>query len=195
MNQDIVLRPHKRIVRETFLVFLAFCAPTFTVLYWLNAPNGAWLPVLIAQIVVTLAYVLSMIAARRVMILVDATGISERGFLRRYTTFPHATVARVVLLNLYASGSLDTNLQLFATDDDGRLLVRMRGQFWSDDDMELLADSLDVPVVRVPEPVTLADLNRLRPELLYWFERRLTLPPSGRTLPANATESSDVTAR
>lgn len=194
VNREIVLRPHKRIVRETFLVFLAFCAPTFTVLYWLNAPTGAWLPVLIAQVVVTLAYVLSMIAAHRVMILVDATGISERGFLRRYMTFPHATVGRVVLLNLYSSGSLDTNQQLFVTDADGNLLVRMRGQFWSDEDMELVADTLDVPVVRVPEPVTLADLNRLRPELLYWFERRLTLPPSGRTLPANATEPSDVTA-
>jgi len=195
VNRNMVLRPHRRIVRETFLVFLAFCAPAFTVLYWLNAPNGAWLPVLIAQAVVTLAYVLSMVAARRVMIRVDATGISERGFLRRYVTFPHATLGRVVLLNLYSSGSLDTNQQLFVTDADGRLLVRMRGQFWSDTDMELLADTLDVPVVRVPEPVTLADLNRLRPELLYWFERRLTLPPSGRTLPANATESSDVTAR
>jgi hypothetical protein len=40
--------------------------------------------------------------------------------------------------------------------------------------MEKVVEALDVPVVRVPEPLSLRDLNRLRPELLYWFERRFT---------------------
>jgi len=195
VSREVVLRPHKRIYRDSFLILLAFCAPAFTVLYWLTAPNGAWLPVLIAQVLVTVVYGLSMIASRRVMIHVDETTLSERGFFRPLTTFPRAVVGRVVLLDLYSHGSLDTNQQLFVTDADGKALVRMRGQFWNHDDLETLAGVLDVPVVRVSEPLSLADLNRLRPELLYWFERRPTLPGSGRALSAKVGESRDVISR
>ncbi|TFD76311.1 hypothetical protein [Cryobacterium psychrophilum] len=182
-------------MRETILMFLAFCVPIFTVLYWLNAPTGTWLLVLIPQALVTLIYVLSMIAGHRVMISVNATEISERGFLRPFTAFPRAILGRVVLLDLYTSSSLDTIPQLFVTDTDGKLLVRMRGQFWSHDDMEALADDLDIPVMHVPEPVTLADLNRLRPELLYWFERRLNLRRSGRAFATKVTDSSEIISR
>ncbi|WP_156109763.1 hypothetical protein [Cryobacterium sp. MLB-32] len=166
------MRPHKHLLRDTLTIFLAFFAPTFAVLYWLNIPSGTWAPVLVAQVFFTLMYALGLIAAYRVVICLDDTSITERGFFRPLTTFPLATVGSVVLLDLYASAALDTNPQLFVTDRDGKLLIRMRGQFWTPGDMHALVDEIDVPIVRVPEPMTLADLNRLRPELLYWFERR-----------------------
>ncbi|WP_152602133.1 hypothetical protein [Cryobacterium roopkundense] len=190
VGRIIVLRPYKHLLRDTLTIFLAFCAPTFAVLYWLNVPQGTWAPVLIVQGFITVIYALSMIAAYRVLIRLDEDGITERGFFRPYETFPLETVGSVVLLDLYASSALDTNRQLFITDHDGKLLIRMRGQFWSPDDMDSLADEMDVPVVRVPEPMTLADLNRLRPELLYWFERR----PSLRTAHEPLTVDSSVAA-
>lgn len=186
----IVVRPHKNLLRDTLTIFLAFCAPTFAVLFWLTIPRGTWVPVLIAQLVITLAYVLSLLSAYRVMIRFDETGITERGFFRRTTTFPPESVGSIVILDLYASGALDTNRQLFVTDHDGNLLVRMRGQFWSSADMDALADEMDAPVVRVPDPLTLADLNRLRPELLYWFERRFSSRTADEPLAAETSMSA-----
>lgn len=194
MGSTFVLRPHKHLLRETLTIFLAFCVPTFAVLYWLNIPRGSWIPVLVAQVFVTVLYALSMIAAYRVLIRLDETGITERGFFRPSITFPLASVGSVVLLDLYASGALDTTRQLFVTDRDGELLVRMRGQFWSPDDMDTIADEMDVPLVRVPEPMTLADLNRLRPELLYWFERRVTFRSADQALTADSSAAAALAA-
>jgi len=154
------------------LALLAFFAPTFAVLYWLTIPLGGWLPVALAQAGVTLVCVFGVVAAFRAVIRVDGTGISERGFFGTTARFPLGMVGSVVLLELYLSGALDTHPQLFVVGHDGKLLLRMRGQFWSRDDMDTVADELGAPIVRVPEPLTLNDLNRLRPELLYWFERR-----------------------
>lgn len=172
VGSELIVRPHKTLLRDTLFVFLAFCVPTFAVLYWLNIPTGTWLPVLVAQAFITLFYVLSLVASYRIMIRIDETTISERGFFRPLTSFPLDTVGGMVLLEMYAGGALDTNLQLFVTDTAGKLLIRMRGQFWSRDDIDSLANEIDKPIVRVQEPVTLADINHLRPELLYWFERR-----------------------
>jgi hypothetical protein len=169
-----VLRPHGHLLRQTTLSILAFFAPVFAVLYWLTIPLGEWVPVAIAQAVVMVGAAVGIIGFFRTRIWVDETGITERGFFGRLGSFNREQVASVVLLELYQSGAIDTHPQLFVTGADGRLLVRMRGQFYSRGAMDFVADELGAPVVRVPEPMTLAELNRLRPELLYWFERRFT---------------------
>jgi hypothetical protein len=169
-----VLRPHGHLLRQSTLSILAFFAPVFAVLYWLTVPLDEWVPVLIAQLIVMLAAILGIVGFLRTCVWVDDTGISERGFFGQVTSFPAEQVASVVVLELYQSGAIDTHPQLFVTDADGQLLVRMRGQFYSRGAMETVADELGAPVVRVPDPMTLTELNRLRPELLYWFERRIT---------------------
>jgi hypothetical protein len=172
-----VLRPHGHLLRQTTLSILAFFAPVFAVLYWLTVPIGEWVPVAVAQGIVMILALTGIIAFLRTRIWVDDTGITERGFFGRVAPFDRQQVATVVILELYQSGAIDTHPQLFVTGSDGQLLVRMRGQFYSRDTMETVADELGAPVVRVPEPMTLTELNRLRPELLYWFERRITGRP------------------
>jgi len=169
-----VLRPHGHLLRQTTLSVIAFFAPVFAVLYWLTIPIGEWLPVAAAQLAVMLAAAVGIFGFLRTCIWVDDTGVSERGFFGRHTSFPSEQVSSVVLLELYQSGTVDSQPQLFVTGQSGELLVRMRGQFYSRGAMDTVADELGVPVVRVPDPMTLSELNRLRPELLYWFERRLT---------------------
>jgi hypothetical protein len=144
------------------------------VLYWLTIPLDQWHHVAIAQAIVMIAAALGIIAFLRTGIWVDETGITERGFFGRLTHVSREQVGSIVLLELYQSGAIDTHPQLFVTDADGELLVRMRGQFYSHGAMDLVIDELGSPVVRVPDPMTLSELNRLRPELLYWFERRIT---------------------
>ena len=169
-----VLRPHGHLLRQSTLSILAFFAPVFAVLYWLTIPLGEWIPVLVVQLIVMLAATVGIVGFLRTCVWVDDTGISERGFFGQVTSFPAAQVASVVVLELYQSGAIDTHPQLFVTGADGQLLVRMRGQFYSRGAMETVADELGAPVVRVPDPMTLTEFNRLRPELLYWFERRIT---------------------
>ena len=168
------LRPHGRLLLQAGLSLLALVAPISAVLFWLSIPNGTWQPVAAAQVVLLSICALAYLAYTRTIIRVDADGISERGFLGMVTNFSTDEIGTVVRLDLYQSGALDTQPQLFVTGTDGRLLVRMRGQYYSRGAMDTVVDQLGVPVVQVPEPMTLKDLNRVRPELLYWFERRLT---------------------
>jgi hypothetical protein len=166
------LRPHGDLLKQASFAFLALVTPLSAALYWLTIPNGPWLAVLIAQGVATVAFGWGLIAWLRTEIWVDRKAVSERGFFGRSSTVPVSEIARVVMLELYQSGALDTHPQLFLVDASGCVLVRMRGQFWSRAAMETVADTLGKPVERVPQSVTLRDLNRARPELLHWFERR-----------------------
>jgi len=162
------------LLAQSVLSILALIAPLSAVLYWLTIPTNTWQPVALADLIVILLSLLGTIAFYRTVIWVDTEGISERGFLGRVTEFATDEIGSVVLLDLYQSGAMDTHPQLFLTGTDGSLLIRMRGQYYSRGAMETVVEMLDAPVVRVPEPMTLRDLNRVRPELLYWFERRLT---------------------
>ncbi|MCU1442718.1 MAG: hypothetical protein JWQ59_868 [Cryobacterium sp.] len=168
------LRPHAHIPRQYAFAAVASLVPIFLVLYWLTVPPGAWLPVLIAQALVIAAAYYGAAAYKRTTITVTPSRIIERSFFGRMSEFEPGTVGSVILLELYRSGALDSDPQLFLVDPVGNLLLRMRGQFWPRSAMETIIDQLEAPVVRVPEPMSLRDLNRLRPELLYWFERRLT---------------------
>ena len=163
-----------RLLRQSGLSVLALVAPVSAVLYWLTIPTDSWQPVFVGQIVLVAICVLGAIAFFRTVIWVDTDGVSERGFLGRVTSYDKSEIGTIVLLDLYQSGALDTHPQLFITGLDGRLLLRMRGQFYSRGAMEMIVEQLDAPIVRVAEPMTLQDLNRSRPELLYWFERRFT---------------------
>lgn len=152
---------------------LALFSPIFAVLYWLTVPEGTWLPVVVAQAGVTAVFGLSVVAFHRTGIWVDHSGITERGFFGRVDSFPAASVGSILMLDLYLGDALDTNAHLFVVGVDGRRLVRMRGQYYSHFAMDTVIEQLGAPVVRVTEPMTLRELNRARPELLYWFERRL----------------------
>jgi hypothetical protein len=171
--REHALRPFEHLFRQSTVAILAFFAPLFAVLYWLTIPRGVWLPVAVAQAFVILLYGLGTIAFHRATIWVDHAGITERGFFGRVDWFPVASIGNIVLLELYQSDALDTHPQLFVTGSDGRLLIRMRGQFHSRGAMETVVQQLGAPVVLIAEPMTLQELNRAHPELLYWFERRL----------------------
>ena len=168
-----VLRPRGQLLRHSAVAGLALFAPIFSVLYWLTVPTGSWRPVAAAQVVLILVCVLGVVAYRRTGIWVDHSGITERGFFGRVDSFAAAEVGSILLLELYLGDALDTHAHLFVTGSDGRLLVRMRGQYYSRFAMDTVIEQLAAPVVRVEEPMTLQELNRARPELLYWFERRL----------------------
>ncbi|MFC5929264.1 hypothetical protein D6T64_03135 [Cryobacterium melibiosiphilum] len=167
-----LLRAEASVYRTIGLGVLALFAPIFAVLYWLMIPAGTWLWVASAQLVATLACLAALLGAYRAYVRVGASGLSERGILGHVSNVGVSDVASVILLDLYRSAALDTQPQLFVVGHSGELLMRMRGQFWTQEAMDTVVDELGAPVTRVPEPLTLLDLNRWKPGLLYWFERR-----------------------
>jgi hypothetical protein len=108
-------------------------------------------------------------------ITVCGDGVRERGFFGRTRLVRPSDVGTILVVQLYDGSTLDTLPQLFVTDHTGRMLIRMRGQFWSTEAMDRVAEELDVPVTRPEEFMTLTQLRRTSPRMLYWFERGLRL--------------------
>ena len=167
-----LLRTEPSQYRTIGLGVLALCAPIFAVLYWIMIPTGMWLWVASLQFVTMLACVAALLGAHRAYVRVGPSGLCERNILGRVTTTDASMVGSVILLDLYRGDTLDTQPQLFVVGHHGEALLRMRGQFWTQEDMDSVADELGAPIVRVAEPLTLLDLNRWKPGLVHWFERR-----------------------
>lgn len=173
--QTTVLRPFQHLFLRGLIAVLALTTPVFALLYWLTIPDGPWAAVVVSHVVVVLLTVLGVHAFFASTITLGSGSVRERGFFGRTTIVQPADVGAIVLVHLYERSTLDTLPQLFVSGHDGRLLLRMRGQFWPLEDMERVAEELDVPVTRPEESMTLAQLRRTSPELLYWFERGIRL--------------------
>jgi len=169
------LRPNPRLFRQAIAALLAFAVPTFGVVYFVTIPVGAWLPVLLAQAAVSAAFLLATWAFFRVGIWVHPDAIVERGFFGAVIRVPSDTIGSTVLVQTYYGGGAETVPQFFVCDQDGRQLVRMRGQFWSADNMATVRDTLDAPTSELTEGVSTKDILQHYPGLLYWFERRPAL--------------------
>ncbi|MEO7017222.1 MAG: hypothetical protein ABI130_03765 [Leifsonia sp.] len=166
-----VLRPHAHLFARGLVALLALTTPVFAVLYWITIVSGDWPVVLAIHLLVVVVSTLAVLTYLSTTIQFTANGVRERGFFGRTIQVRHDMVGSVQLIDLYEGSTLDTRPQLFVTGLDGRLLIRMRGQFWALADMERVAEELDFPITKRPDSVTLAELRRTSPELLYWFER------------------------
>ena len=149
-QQSVVLRPHAHLFTRGIVAVLALTTPVFAVLYWLTIPDGGWPRCSRIHILVVVATVLAVLAFFGTTIQLAPRQRARTRVLRPCTDIRPGMVGSVVLLDLYEGSTLDTLPQLFVTDADGRLLLRLRGQFWSREDMERVAEELDVPVTRSP---------------------------------------------
>jgi len=169
--KETVLRPFRDLFTRGLTAVLALTTPVFAVLYWLTIPDGAWTYVLFAHLAVVLATIVGVYAFLSATITLREGGVRERGFFGEVRFVRPADVGSILLVRLYDGSTLDTLPQFFVVGNDGRVLIRMRGQFWSTEDMERVAEELDVPVTRPEDFMTMTQLRRRSPELLYWFER------------------------
>ena len=166
-----IVRPRAQLVAQTRLVAAALILPIMAAMLWFAIPRGTWPRVIIAFAFVLAIYATGAALLRAVSIRLDHDAIVERGFFLRENRIPAKRVASAVILDVYRGASSETSRQLFLLDSAGVLLLRMRGEFWSNDDIETVATAVDVPVRRRPDPLTSAQLRAELPELLYWFER------------------------
>jgi len=166
-----VLRPHRHLFTRGILAVLALTTPVFAVVYWLTIPGPGWPFVLVAHLIVIAATIVGVASFLNTTIAIGRDGVTERGFFGRKVHVAPGEAGAVILVQMYETSTLDVLPQLFVASPNGRLLIRMRGQFWSQADMERVAEELDVPVTRPEQPMTLNQLRRAWPRLLYWFER------------------------
>lgn len=170
LRADRILRPIAQLHGQTRVVTAALLIPVFAAVFWFSIPRGTWPRVLVALLVVTAVYTVAAYLFSRVSIKIGGDFVSERGFFSAKRV-PGKRIESVLIVTTYRGQSLDTVPQLFLLDAYGEALLRMRGQFWSNDSIEAVASAFDVPVRRVDEPLTRAGLRRDHAPLLYWFER------------------------
>jgi hypothetical protein len=166
-----VVRPRVQIIRQTRLAAAALILPVFAAMLWFAIPRGTWPRVIIAFAFVLALYFLGAALLRGVSIQVNGDGLVERGFFRHQNRIPAKRIATALVVDVYRGSTAETNRQLFLIDSTGELLVRMRGEFWTNDDIEAVAAAFGVPLRQAADPITAAQLRRDLPELLYWFER------------------------
>ena len=104
-----------------------------------------------------------------------AQGVTEHRLVGRRRTTPPIHVRSALVLPLLDDRTLRTHLQLFLLDEQDRTRLRLRGQWWSDDQIAVVARHFDVPVTRQSEPVSLAELRQSRRAQLSPAERHPAL--------------------
>lgn len=169
------LRPYDYLLRQGLLACVAFMTPVFIVLYFLSIPTGDWPGVLAAQVLLMIAIALAAVGYFRAVIWVSPTSISERGFFGRKITVDRSAIGSIVLVDAFEGSSGETRPQLFVCDPADKQVLRMRGQFWSRESMDIVVATLNVPVRRLEDGVSTSDIRLDHPQLLYWFERRPVL--------------------
>ena len=172
---SIRLRPYRHLLWRGIGAILAFAVPAFGALLYLTVPNGPWVVVVVGEVVALLLLALGVYRYLRLGIWVDAAGLAERGFFLSRRRIPLAELGSIVSADTFQNGGADTVPQLFVCDPHGRTLVRMRGQFWSRESMDIVVATLGAPVIEIDHPIAIADLNQQYPGLLYWFEKRPAL--------------------
>ncbi|MFD4422967.1 hypothetical protein ACFWN7_15900 [Agromyces sp. NPDC058484] len=166
------LRPRRTLGSSTGLTFAALVLPVLAAELWLFGPRGAWPLVAVTVALAAVLLVVAWVAYQRTHASISMYGIVERGFFGGTSTVAARDIAGVLRVQIYRGNSLDVSQELFVVSRSGRGVFRMRGTFWDTSTMDRVAPILGAEETVHAEPVTLAELRRSDPKLLYWFERR-----------------------
>jgi len=164
----------RSLLNRGILAGLAFVGPVFGVLYVIVLPDGPWPALVVTQLV---AIVIASAAAvgyfrSAIWISPDSAMVTERGFFGQLTTFDKADAASILFAEVYTSDGSETRPQLVVLSGDNRRLLRMRGQYWTREHMNIVAAAIDVPKHTLPETVSMSELRSDYPHALYPLERR-----------------------
>ncbi|WP_341953877.1 hypothetical protein [Salinibacterium sp. TMP30] len=164
----------RALLNRGILAALAFIGPVFGVLYVIVLPDGHWLAVVVAQLAAILLACAGAVGYFRSAIWIgpDSSLVTERGFFGQLSTFDKADAASILLAEVYTSDGSESRPQLVVLGANKRRLLRMRGQYWTREDMNVIVAALDVPVHSIPETVSMGELRNDYPHALYVLERR-----------------------
>lgn len=167
------LRQPRSLFHRGLLAAVAFIGPVFGVLYVIVLPDGPWLAVVLTQVLATLLAIAASVAFFRsgIWISPSAAIVTERGFFGRLSHFDKSEAVSILLARVYTSDGSETRPQLVILGSDKKRLLRMRGQYWTQADMDVVASHFEVPVLNIPDAVSTGELRADYPHALYVMER------------------------
>jgi hypothetical protein len=168
----VTVRPRRSLITTGFVSVVLAMIPLFGVLYWFSIEHDSWLVVLIVHLILTALFILAAVRQLTVFSAVTETELIGRGIFSPMVRVPLDEIAAVHLVETYVGQAPESVTQLLVTDSDGRRLFRMRGNFYRDGDLELLAAALPVPAQTTTEPMGITEFFRTYPGSAYWFEHR-----------------------
>jgi hypothetical protein len=174
----VLIRTKPSLMRSGTLAIAIGALPFFGVLYWLSLSQGSWRRVVAANAVFVAVWFVAWYRFRRVHVRVDSELITKQSFVSR-TVVQRADVATIVIAETYRHSSPDTIPQLLALDRAGQRLFRLRGWFWTRDDMVTLAAAIGVDPIIEADPVSRPEFYELHPGITYWYENRPWLKTLG----------------
>lgn len=164
------VRPRFRLFRDGLLACVVFITPVFVVAYWQTAGTPRLALVVALHALATLLVTVAGWRYFAVGVWIDDVTISERGFFSRRRTFQRSAITSVLRATTFGNGAEPVQ-QLFVRADDDRVVIRLRGQFWSTESMDAVVADLGVPTTELPATLSNRELAGDHPHLVYWFER------------------------
>lgn len=161
--------PKRSLIADGALSYLCVTVPVFAAVYLLGGPEQTLL-VLVLQVSTALVYAVPVVLYSRVSIEIDSESIVERPFLGRRRTSPLTSVAVVAVADTYRESSAEIVSLLFVGDSRGGRLLRMRGTYWDQADIDRVARAIGEERLQIPDPISVAELFERYPGSRYWFE-------------------------
>jgi hypothetical protein len=174
-SAKVRIRPRRAVLTSGLIVTLVVPLPILGTLIGLGISNGSWPAAAVGEVLCLLVALVGWLLFRCTWVEVSATHVSKRSFFGKTTHAPLSAAHSVVLAFTYSGSSNEALPQLLIRDASGRRILRLRGQFWSEESMHELASAVGIPFVLAPEPITSAQFFDLYPGVAYWFENRPTL--------------------
>jgi hypothetical protein len=174
-GEVVVVRPRPSLAAAGWLSFLLVSVPLYGALYWLASQNDRILPVAISQAVVIVFVAVCFVRYRRVSFEIDDENVIERHFMRRDEITPLSMIATIVFAETYRSSSADTLPQLLALDGNNKRLLRMRGQFWTSEEMRRFAGAVKKRTMTLDGPLSQEEFFEAYPGTAFWYEGNRTI--------------------
>ncbi len=185
VTSAIAVRPKPSLLRNGLLAFVIAGIPVFGVLIWLGTVH-ATLPLAIAAVLLCV-FCATVCVWRygQVFIEVEDGVLHESGFATEFK-IPVTSISEVVIAETDLSSSAETVAQLLALDANGRRAFRMRGTFWTVEDMHAVADAIGAPIEVETFPMTAKQFYNKYAGAAYWYEGRPWLAILGIALAGGA---------
>lgn len=171
----LLVRPRRSLMTTAFVSVVLAMVPVFGVLYWFAVQHGSWALVFVVHLAVTIACLATLGRQLTVFSAVTETELVGRGIFSPLIRVPLSSIASVVVVPTYIGQSPDPVLQLLVRDASGSRLFRMRGTYWTPDDLKAFAHAMPVVPTFVQEPIAIGEFYRTYPGSAYWFQNKPAL--------------------
>ena len=169
------VRPRRSLVTTAFVSIVLAMIPVFGVLYWFAIQHGSWMLVFVVHLAVTIACLATLGRQLTVFTAVTETELVGNGIFSPVVRIPLTAIASVVVVPTYIGQSLEPVPQLLVRDASGHRLYRLRGTFWTPEDLKAVAYALPVAPTFVEEPISIREFYRTYPGSAYWFQNKPAL--------------------